>query len=95
MPVVEPINVTSRSPDPTVRLIANLAHTPFELDGHAYASVEAFWQGLKFPDAERRRQISPLHELAARRAGCAAEAVGDLASTAGARFASARAIIGT
>lgn len=70
----EPINVTSRSPDAMLRLISNLAHTPFELDGNAYASVEAFWQGLKFPDAERRRQISRLHGLEARSAGFDAEA---------------------
>ena len=70
----EPINVTSRSPDAMIRLISNLAHTPFELDGNAYASVEAFWQGLKFPDAERRRQISRLHGLEARSAGFDAEA---------------------
>jgi predicted NAD-dependent protein-ADP-ribosyltransferase YbiA (DUF1768 family) len=70
----EPINVTSRSSDAMIRLISNLAHTPFELDGNAYASVEAFWQGLKFPDAERRRQLSRLHGLEARSAGFDAEA---------------------
>src|SRR3981081_416060 len=32
----EPINVTSNSPDP-IRLIANFAPTPFELDGECYA----------------------------------------------------------
>lgn len=69
----EPINVTSRATDLHIRLISNLAHTPFVLDGQAYASVKAFWQGLKFPDAERRRQIAPLHGQEARRAGAAAE----------------------
>jgi predicted NAD-dependent protein-ADP-ribosyltransferase YbiA (DUF1768 family) len=69
----EPINVIFRSPDPMIRLISNLAHTSFELDGNVYASVEAFWQGLKFPDAERRRQISQLHGLEARGAGSDAE----------------------
>lgn len=62
----EPINVTYRSPEATIRCISNLAHTLFELDGQAYASVEAFWQGLKFPDAERRQQIANLHGLQAR-----------------------------
>lgn len=52
----EPINVVSSSPDPAVRLISNLAATPFELDGRRYRSVESFWQGLKFPrEAERAR----------------------------------------
>lgn len=65
----EPINVTSRSPDMQVRLISNFANTPFELDGRGYASVEAFWQGLKFADEARRRQIASSHGLDARHAG--------------------------
>jgi predicted NAD-dependent protein-ADP-ribosyltransferase YbiA (DUF1768 family) len=65
----EPINVTSRSADPAIQLISNFAHTPFELDGLPYASVEAFWQGLKFPDEPRRRQIASLYGDDARRAG--------------------------
>jgi len=50
----EPINVTSTSPDP-IRLIANFAPTPFELDGMRYSCVEAFWQSLRFPVEERPR----------------------------------------
>jgi len=50
----EPINVTSTSPEP-IRMIANFAPTPFELDGTSYACVEAFWQSLRFPLAERLR----------------------------------------
>ena len=65
----EPINISSRSPDPAVQLISNFAQTPFELDGQPYASVEAFWQGLKFPDAARRRQIAAFHGQEARQAG--------------------------
>jgi hypothetical protein len=53
----EPINVTSRSPDP-VRLIANFAPTPFILDDAHYACVEAFWQALRFPPDERQRIAS-------------------------------------
>jgi predicted NAD-dependent protein-ADP-ribosyltransferase YbiA (DUF1768 family) len=65
----EPINVTSDSSDPEVRLISNFAHTPFVLDSLEYASVEAFWQGLKFPDESHRREIAPLHGKRAKRAG--------------------------
>src|SRR5437588_520991 len=36
----EPIAVSSRSPDPQVRLIGNFAATPFELDGVRYGSAE-------------------------------------------------------
>jgi len=51
----EPINVWSGSRDPQIALIANFAGTPFELDGMRYASVESFWQSLRFPQAERSR----------------------------------------
>ncbi len=51
-----PINVTSLSKDPLVAILGNLAPTPFTLDGQRYASVESFWQGLKFEgDADRQR----------------------------------------
>jgi predicted NAD-dependent protein-ADP-ribosyltransferase YbiA (DUF1768 family) len=50
----EPINVVSAAPHP-ICLIANFAATPFELDGLRYACVEAFWQSLRFPLAERNR----------------------------------------
>lgn len=65
----EPINITSRASDPALQLISNLAHTPFQLDGLPYASVEAFWQGLKYPDKSKRREIAPLYAQEARRAG--------------------------
>jgi|JI9StandDraft_2_1071091.scaffolds.fasta_scaffold193527_2 predicted NAD-dependent protein-ADP-ribosyltransferase YbiA (DUF1768 family) len=54
----EPINVTSRHADEAIRLIGNLADTPFELDGLSYRSVESFWQGLKVVDSEARRRIA-------------------------------------
>lgn len=65
----EPINVTSRSPDPAIQLISNFAHTPFVLDDRPYASVEGFWQGLKYPEAYRRREIAQLYGGSARKAG--------------------------
>lgn len=68
----EPINIHSRIADPELRLIGNLAHTPFELDGKLYQSVEGFWQGLKFGDPEDRMRIAELHGTAAKRAGEAA-----------------------
>jgi predicted NAD-dependent protein-ADP-ribosyltransferase YbiA (DUF1768 family) len=65
----EPVNVTSRSPDETVRLISNFAATPFELDGRHYESVEGFWQGLKFATEADRRRVAALAGAQARRAG--------------------------
>ncbi len=61
----EPINVTSMSPEP-IRLIANFAPTPFELDGIRYSCVEAFWQSLRFP-ANERPSIARLDGSAAKR----------------------------
>lgn len=70
----EPINVTSRAPDPQIRLISNWAHTPFSLHDQEYASVETFWQGLKFPGFERRQEMALLYGHEARRAGMAGRA---------------------
>jgi predicted NAD-dependent protein-ADP-ribosyltransferase YbiA (DUF1768 family) len=64
----EPINITSKSPQP-FRLISNFAHTPFTLDGLCYASIEGFWQGLKFQQDEDRRRLAELHGSAAKDAG--------------------------
>jgi predicted NAD-dependent protein-ADP-ribosyltransferase YbiA (DUF1768 family) len=68
----EPLNVGSRATDWRLRLISNFAPTPFELDGRAYASVEGFWQGLKFPSVADRRRIAALHGVEAKRAGATA-----------------------
>lgn len=68
----EPLNVGYRSPDWRIKLISNFAPTPFELDGRTYASVEGFWQGLKFPDEADRRRIAALVAGEAKRAGEAA-----------------------
>ena len=65
----EPLNVGYRSPDWRIKLISNFAPTPFELDGRPYASVEGFWQGLKFPSAADRRRIAQLYAGTAKRAG--------------------------
>jgi predicted NAD-dependent protein-ADP-ribosyltransferase YbiA (DUF1768 family) len=64
----EPLNITSRSPQP-LRLVSNFADTPFELDERAYASIEGFWQGLKFPDEADRRRLAALYGSAAKDAG--------------------------
>jgi predicted NAD-dependent protein-ADP-ribosyltransferase YbiA (DUF1768 family) len=54
-----PINVISSNA--AYAIIANLAHTPFELDGCRYASVEGFWQGLKTDDPLERARLAALH----------------------------------
>lgn len=65
----ESVNAVSISSDPDARLLSNLAHTPFELDGQRYESVEGFWQSLKFSDREKRKEIAKLHDKDAKSAG--------------------------
>jgi predicted NAD-dependent protein-ADP-ribosyltransferase YbiA (DUF1768 family) len=70
----EPINVVSTSSDERVQLVSNFAETRFVLDGRSYASVEAFWQSIKFPDEADRAAVRGLSGSAAKRAGAAAPA---------------------
>jgi predicted NAD-dependent protein-ADP-ribosyltransferase YbiA (DUF1768 family) len=69
----KPINISSRSPMP-LKLASNFAHAPFVLDDREYASVEGFWQGLKFPQAADRLRLASLHGDEARDAGLQAPA---------------------
>lgn len=64
----ESLNITSRSPG-VLKAISNFSETPFELDGASYASVEGFWQGLKFPDEPDRRRLAVMHGSKAKDAG--------------------------
>src|SRR5262249_25503367 len=65
----EPINITSKVADEGLRLISNFALAPFFLDGRHYASVEGFWQGLKFADEAERARVAQLVGREALRAG--------------------------
>jgi hypothetical protein len=67
-----PINITSKAPG-NLKLISNFAATPFALDGLDYGSIEAFWQGLKFPDEANRRELAPLHGARAKDAADASD----------------------
>lgn len=67
----EPINVTSLSPDPAVAILGNFAPTPFTLDGRRYASIESFWQGLKFASESERARIAALDGPRAKAEGSA------------------------
>lgn len=65
----EPLNVISNSTSPQVQLLSNFAPTPFVLDERVYASVESFWQGLKFDREADRRRIAALSGKQARAEG--------------------------
>ncbi|MFG1378431.1 hypothetical protein [Xanthobacter autotrophicus] len=55
----EPINIVFDHAD-RWRPISNLAETPFVLWGQVYASVEGFWQSLKFDDEADRLRVAKL-----------------------------------
>lgn len=63
-----PLNIT-QSVEARFQPVSNLAHTPFDLDGARYASIEGFWQGLKFDDPKQRARIARLWGAEAREAG--------------------------
>jgi len=64
------LNVVWGSPDWRARMLSNFAPTPFGLWGEKFASVEGFWQGLKYPEgsAEQKR-VFGLFGYEAKRAG--------------------------
>jgi hypothetical protein len=64
-----PLNVWSKSPEESLRLLSNFAPTPFELDRQVYRSVESFWQGLKFEDPAERARVAGLEGPLAKRVG--------------------------
>lgn len=52
------LNITSRSRDPRARLLSALANRPFQFaESHYvwYASLEGWYQGIKFPPDDQRR----------------------------------------
>jgi predicted NAD-dependent protein-ADP-ribosyltransferase YbiA (DUF1768 family) len=68
-PEAKPLNVASGSPEAIGRLMSNFAHTPFTLDGRWYASVEGFYQSLKFEKPTLRSAVRRLYGAAAKHAG--------------------------
>ena len=56
----KPLNVASGAGEPVGKLLSNFAARPFVLDGRRYTSVEAFYQGLKWPDDANRVKAAAL-----------------------------------
>ena len=65
----EIINIRSDSKDWRGALLSNLAHTPFEVGGHSFMSVESALQGIKFFDRYKRAEVFHLDGLSALKAG--------------------------
>lgn len=61
MPLDEkPLNVASGAREGIGKLLSNFAERPFVMDGKRYASVEAFYQGLKWNDSAKRAEVAGL-----------------------------------
>ena len=72
----ETINIGFKGETETEQMLSNLAPTPFELNGKSYASVEGFWQSLKFSEKnDERNKIANLSGIEAKKAGRKAKEV--------------------
>ena len=69
----EPINIVFAQTEARWRPISNLARTPFTLRGRSYASIEGFWQGLKFESDAERARVAALWGRPAKAASTKAE----------------------
>lgn len=69
-----PYNVASNSKNRIEKRLSNLDYAPFVLHGRQYASIEGFWQGLKFPEgSEMRAQVAAMSGLPSKTIGDTAE----------------------
>lgn len=64
-----PLNVASTATEEIGKMMSNFTQRRFVLDGKNYLSVEAFYQGLKWPDPKKRREIAKLSGPRAKTAG--------------------------
>ena len=64
------LNVGYGLPDWRSKLLSNFAPTPFEFWGIRFASVEGFWQGLKFDEGSpEQKRVFGLAAYEAKKAG--------------------------
>jgi predicted NAD-dependent protein-ADP-ribosyltransferase YbiA (DUF1768 family) len=63
------LNVASCASEGIGKELSNFAERPFTLHGKAYASVEAWYQGLKWPEESKREEVAGLSGVEAKRAG--------------------------
>ena len=69
-----PFNVASNSKNRIEKRLSNLDYAPFVLHGRTYASIEGFWQGLKFPEgSEMRASVAAMSGLPSKKIGDSAE----------------------
>jgi predicted NAD-dependent protein-ADP-ribosyltransferase YbiA (DUF1768 family) len=64
-----PLNVASHAAEEIGRQLSNFAARRFTLEGRSYASIEGWYQGLKWPEAVKRAEIAKLSGSRAKNAG--------------------------
>ena len=52
------LNIHSRSRDERARRLSPLFNRPFELDDTIFSSFEGFFNGIKFPEGDKRRKLA-------------------------------------
>ncbi|HEY9758134.1 MAG TPA: hypothetical protein V6C97_23415 [Oculatellaceae cyanobacterium] len=68
-PERKPLNVASCAPEDIGKALSNFSERPFTFRGRLYKSVEAWYQGLKWPDDAKRAEIADLSGVEAKRGG--------------------------
>ena len=63
------LNVASNSSEVIGKKLSNFAERRFVLDGKHYRSVEGWYQGLKWPEKNKRAEIAKLAGPSAKRVG--------------------------
>jgi predicted NAD-dependent protein-ADP-ribosyltransferase YbiA (DUF1768 family) len=63
------LNVASNAHEEIGRALSNFALRPFILNGERFQSVESWYQGLKWPDQEKRAELARLDGRAAKMVG--------------------------
>lgn len=69
----KPIEIAEPEPRAEFEPLANFAPTRFELDGQTFASLESFWQSLKFDASDERTEVANRTAAAARQIGRSAK----------------------
>jgi len=69
MTELTPLNCSGSSEEEIGREMSNLAHRPFQFRGRLFASIEAFYIGLKTLDEALRVELATLHGGEAKRRG--------------------------
>jgi|GEM_PF-575282 len=69
MMTIARVNIRSDSKDWRAKILSNLAHTPFTIEGITFPCVEAALQGIKFEDEKTRNEVFAMKGMQAMKKG--------------------------